>query len=289
MTDGGTVLVTGTSSGIGRRTVETFARAGFRAYAGMREPEGRNAAAKGELEALARAEGLSLEVVALDVTSDAEVGAAVARVHERSGALDVLVSNAGVSLIGLSECSSLEQVRRLFEVNYFGTLRLSRAVLPGMRKRRSGLVVHLSSMGGRVAMPSSAHYCATKAAIEMLGEVQRHELASFGVDVAIVEPGVFATAMFDKAMWWDDEARGAEYGELAHRGRQGVAIAKQMMASGGLDPQRVADAIVRLARLPAGQRPLRTPVGEDSAAMLEPIEAVTQPFAKGMFGAFGFG
>lgn len=284
MIDGGTVLITGTSSGIGRRMAETFARAGHRVYAGMREPEGRNAAAKGDLQALARAERLSLEVVELDVTDDVQVEAAIAR----TGEVEVLINNAGLSLVGLAECSSLEQVRRAFEVNYFGAVRLCRAVLPGMRRRRSGLVVHISSMGGRVAMPSTAHYCATKAAIEMLGEVQRHELASFGVDVAIVEPGLFATEIFDNAAWADDEARNAEYGDLAHKGRQGVAIARQMMTAQQFDPQRVADAVLRLARLPAGQRPLRTPVGEDSAAMLEPIDALTSPFTQGMFKAFGF-
>jgi len=284
MIDGGKVLITGTSSGIGRRMAETFARAGHRVYAGMREPEGRNAAAKGDLQALARAERLSLEVVELDVTDDVQVEAAIAR----TGEVEVLINNAGLSLVGLAECSSLEQVRRAFEVNYFGAVRLCRAVLPGMRRRRSGLVVHISSMGGRVAMPSTAHYCATKAAIEMLGEVQRHELAAFGVDVAIVEPGLFATEIFDNAAWADDEARNAEYGDLAHKGRQGVAIARQMMTAQQFDPQRVADAVLRLARLPAGQRPLRTPVGEDSAAMLEPIDALTSPFTQGMFKAFGF-
>lgn len=284
MIDRGNVLITGTSSGIGRRMAETFARAGHRVYAGMREPEGRNAAAKEELQALARAERLSLEVVELDVTDDVQVEAAIAR----AGEVEVLINNAGLSLVGLAECSSLEQVRRTFEVNYFGAVRLCRAVLPGMRRRRSGLVVHISSMGGRVAMPSTAHYCATKAAIEMLGEVQRYELASFGVDVALVEPGLFATEIFDNAAWADDEARNAECGDLAHKGRQGVAIAKQMMTTQQFDPQRVADAVLRLARLPAGQRPLRTPVGEDSAAMLEPIDALTSPFTQGMFKAFGF-
>jgi NAD(P)-dependent dehydrogenase (short-subunit alcohol dehydrogenase family) len=284
MIDGLNVLITGTSSGIGRRMAETFARAGHRVHAGMREPEGRNAAAKGELLALARTEGRSIEVVELDVTDDAQVEAAVAR----AGQVDVLVNNAGLSLVGLAECSSIEQVRRAFEVNYFGAVRLCRAVLPGMRGRRSGLVVHISSMGGRVAMPSTAHYCATKAAIEMLGEVQRYELASFGVDVALVEPGLFATGIFDNAAWADDEARSAEYGELAHKGRKGVAIARQMMTAQQFDPQRVADAVLRLAQLPAGQRPLRTAVGEDSAAMLDPIDAIVSPFTQGIFKAFGY-
>lgn len=287
MTNAAVVLVTGTSSGIGRRLAETFARAGQRVFAGMREPEGRNAAAKAELEALA-GEGLALEVVALDVTDDAQVEAAVARVLERAGRIDVLINNAGLSVIGISECSTLAQVRQGFEVNYFGPLRLCRAVLPGMRERRAGLVVHVTSMGGRIAMPSSAHYCASKAALEMYGEAQRYELAGFGVDVVMVEPGLYATEIFDKAVFSDDAARCLEYGELASKGRQGVAIAKQMMAAQGLDPQRVADAVLRLAQLPAGQRPLRTTVGDDAAAVCGPGNAITGPIVEGMFKAFGF-
>lgn len=287
MTNAGVVLITGTSSGIGRRVAETFARAGYQTYAGMREPEGKNAAAKAELAALADA-GLSLEVVALDVTDDTQVEAAVAGILERSGRIDVLVNNAGLSVIGISECSTIEQARQAFEVNYFGPLRLCRAVLPGMRKQRSGLVVHVTSMSGRIATPSAAHYAGSKAALEMLGEVQRYELMSFGIDVALVEPGLFDTQIFDKAVYWDDEARGAAYGELAHKGRQGVAIAKQMMAAHTFDPQRVADAIVRLVELPAGSRPLRTTVGDDAAAMCDPVNAITGPIAEGMFKAFGF-
>jgi NAD(P)-dependent dehydrogenase (short-subunit alcohol dehydrogenase family) len=286
-TVGGVVLITGTSSGIGRRLVETFARTEHRVFAGMREPDGKNAAAKAELEALAQGEGLAIEVVALDVTDDAQVEAAVAHVLERTGRIDVLVNNAGLTLIGLSECSSLEQVRRLFEVNYFGPLRLCRAVLPSMRKRRSGLVVHMSSIGGRATMPNSAYYCATKTGLEALGESQRYELASFGVDVVLVEPGAFGTEIFDNAMVPDDRERAAEYGPLAHKGEQGVAIAKQMIADQKLDAQEVADEVLRLARLPVGQRPLRTLVGE-GAKMLEPINAVTGPLAEAMFKAFGF-
>lgn len=287
MTDSGVVLVTGTSSGIGRRAVETFARAGYHVYAGMREPAGKNAAAKAELAALAAAEGLALEVVALDVTDDAEVEAAVAGILARTERIDVLINNAGVSLSAPAECSTLEQGKRVFETNYFGPIRLCRAVLPSMRRRRSGLIIHMSSIGGRVAMPNCAYYGGTKAALEILGEVQHYELAAFGIDVSLVEPGVYDTDMLDKLSYGDDHERLAEYGELANKARVGVAIAKQMIAAKHPDAQEVADVLLRLARLPAGQRPLRTLVGED-AAMLEPINAVTTPLGEAMFKAFGY-
>jgi NAD(P)-dependent dehydrogenase (short-subunit alcohol dehydrogenase family) len=286
MTDGGVVLVTGTNSGIGRLTVETFARAGYRVYAGMRSPEGKNAAAKGELEALART-GLALEVVTLDVTDDAQVEAAVAGILAKTERIDVLVNNAGISLAAPSECSSIEQAKLVFETNYWGPVRLCRAVLPTMRRRRTGLIVHISSIAGRVAVPNATYYGGSKAALEVLGEVQRYELASFGIDVSLVEPGVYGTDILDKLSYGDDHERLAEYGELADKAKHGVAAAKQMIANKYPDPQEIADVILGLARLPAGQRPLRTLVGE-GAAMLEPINAVTGPLAEAMFKAFGY-
>lgn len=287
MTDSGVVVVTGTNSGIGRRTVETFARAGFHVYAGMREPAGKNAAAKAELDALARADGLALEVVALDVTDDAEVDAAVAGILARTERIDVLINNAGVSLSAPAECSTLDQIKRVFETNYFGPIRLCRAVLPSMRRRRSGLIVHMSSIAGRVALPNCSYYGGTKAALEVLGEIQHYELASFGIDVTLVEPGVYGTDLLDKLSYGDDRERLAEYGPLADKAHVGVAAAKQMIAAKYPDPQEVADTLLQLARLPAGQRPMRTLVGED-AKMLEPINAVTTPLGQAMFKAFGY-
>lgn len=261
---------------------ETFARAGDLVFGGLRDGAGRNAKSRAELEAL------GVEVLELDVTDDAQVEAAVARVLERAGRVDVVINNAGISVAALSECSTVEQARMVFETNYFGPVRMSRAVLPHMRRRRSGLIVHVSSIAGRVAMPNSAHYGASKAALETFGETQRHELASFGVDVSIIEPGVFATSIFSTMAFADDTARNSEYGPLADKPAQGIAIAMQMTADGSPDPQEVADAVLRLVELPAGQRPLHVPVGQE-AMMLPQIHAITTPLGDAMFKAFGFG
>ena len=145
----------------GRRLAETFARAGASVFAGMRDPGGRNAKVRAELEVL----GLLIEVLALDVTDDAQVDAAVARVIDRHGRIDVLINNAGGGLAALSECSTVEQARQVFETNYFGPVRMCRAVLPHMRKQRSGFIVHMGSIGGSVALPNSAHYGAAKSAL----------------------------------------------------------------------------------------------------------------------------
>lgn len=275
------VLITGVSSGFGRYMAETFARAGDVVFGGLRDGQGRNAKARAELEAV------GVEVVELDVTDDAQVEAAVARVIERRGHIDVLINNAGVGLAALSECSSLDQIRRVFETNYFGPVRLCRAVLPHMRRRKSGFIVHMSSIAGRAGLPSSAYYGGTKAAIAILGEVQRYELASFGIDVSLVEPGIFATPIFDAMAYADDAARVAEYGAIGDKPAQGIAMAKQMIAGGTPDPQEVADAVFGLTRLPTGQRPLHVPVGQDAAA-LEPINALTVAYSEAMFKAFGF-
>jgi NAD(P)-dependent dehydrogenase (short-subunit alcohol dehydrogenase family) len=286
MADADVVLITGASSGFGRLMAETFGREGYRVFAGMRGSTGKNAKAREELEALASS-GRAIEVVELDVTDDAEVEAAVAGIAQRAGQLDVLINNAGISVAALSECASLEQARRVFETNYFGPFRLCRAVLPHMRRRGSGFVVHVSSIAGRVALPNSALYSASKAALEMFGEIQHYELASLGIDVSIIEPGMYGTGILDKLDHGDDAARLAEYGELAGKIDQAIEIAKQYIADKRPDPQDVADEVLRLAMLPAGERPLRVLMGED-AAMLEPINAVTEPITKAMFKAFGF-
>jgi NAD(P)-dependent dehydrogenase (short-subunit alcohol dehydrogenase family) len=281
MTEQQVVLITGVSSGFGRRMAETFLRAGDAVFAGLRDGSGRNAKARAELEAL------GAEVLELDVTSDAQVEAAVARVIERRGRIDVLINNAGIGLTGIAECSSLEQVRHVFETNYFGPLRLGRAVLPHMRQRKSGFILYMASIAGRAGLPGSAFYGGSKACLQILGEVQRYELASFGIDVSVIQPGVFATSIFDSIGHADDVARVAEYGPIGEKPAQAMAMAQQMTAAGTPDPQQVADAVFGLTRMPAGQRPLHVPIGDDAQALV-PINALTAEYSEAMFKVFGF-
>jgi NAD(P)-dependent dehydrogenase (short-subunit alcohol dehydrogenase family) len=281
MTEQQVILITGASSGFGLLMAQTFARAEDAVFAGMRGIADRNAKPRADLEAL------GVEVLELDVTNDEQVEAAVARVIERRGQIDVLINNAGIGLSALSECSSLEQVRRVFEANYFGPLRLCRAVLPHMRRRKSGFLVHMSSIAGCTGLPNSAYYGGAKASLQLLGEVQRYELASFGIDVSVVQPGMFATPIFDVIGFADDVARAAEYGPIGEKPALGIAMAKQMLAGGTPDPQEVADVVFGLTRLPAGQRPLHVPIGQDAQALV-PINALKAQFSDAMFKAFGF-
>src|SRR5579863_4033820 len=144
------VLITGASTGFGRTGAGILARRGHAVFATMRDPGGRNAPHREALEALAGREGLSLQVLELDVTDEASVDSAVRRILNRAGRIDVAINNAGIGAIGVTEAYTPVQFRQLFEVNVFGAVRVNRAVLPGMRRERSGLLIHVSSGAGRI-------------------------------------------------------------------------------------------------------------------------------------------
>ena len=187
------ILITGCSSGIGLATAIHFARARHRVFAGIRNPD-----SAGELRKAVE-EGLPITPMRIDVDKDASVAAGVASVLEQAGHIDVLVNNAGVGGSGPVELTSLERARQTFETNYFGAVRMIRAALPGMRERRSGTIVNMTSMAGRIALGSHSHYCASKFALEGLSETLAAEVRAFNIRVAIIEPGVVLTPIFSKS------------------------------------------------------------------------------------------
>ena len=193
-----TVLVTGSNSGFGRLIVETLARQGYIVFAGMRATSGRNAPAAEELLSLADREQLALHIVELDVTDDASVERAITSVIAATGRLDVVVNNAGMAYIGPLEAYTPEQVQQQFETNVFGILRVNRAALPQMRQQGSGLLLQIGSLAGRMALPFQGLYGATKFALEGLTESYRDELAPFGIDAALIEPGTYPTPIMAK-------------------------------------------------------------------------------------------
>lgn len=181
------VLVTGTSTGLGLETAVYLAQRGFHVYAGMRDV-GRRAALD---EAAARL-GLHLDVLKLDITSQVDIDGAVAAV-EQSGGIYGLVNNAGIGLRGYFEDLSDEEIRAVFEVNVFGTMAMTRAVLPHMRRARRGRIAIISSVGGRIASLAVSGYCATKFAQEGFGEALAQEVLPFGIYVSLVEPAIIKT------------------------------------------------------------------------------------------------
>jgi NAD(P)-dependent dehydrogenase (short-subunit alcohol dehydrogenase family) len=277
------VLVTGSSSGLGRATCEVLAERGHHVFATMRDVQGRNRSVAAELEELAQRRSLRLTVLELDVERDASVEKAVEAALAASGRLDVLVNNAGGGYLGTLETFSVQQVRALFERNVFSIMRVNRAVLPHMRAQGSGLLVHISSGLARFVLPFNGLYCATKCAVEAIAETYRYELAARGVDSVIVEPGVYATRFFDEAATVQpaDMERGAEYVELA-RLRQ--KLESNRPAAG--DPREVGEAIASLVELPAGSRPLRTTVGW-SARRADRLNAAAEELQRSVLGGMG--
>ena len=181
-------LITGCSTGIGRATAGRLASRGWKVYATARDV--------GKVEDLA---DRGCTVLPLDVTDEASMRAAVEEVERREGAVGVLVNNAGYSQSGAVEAVPMEKVRRQFETNVFGLVRMCQLALPGMRRQGWGRIVNVSSMGGRLTFPGGGNYHATKYAVEAISDALRFEVAGFGVGVVVVEPGLIRTGFADAA------------------------------------------------------------------------------------------
>jgi len=199
------VLITGCSTGIGRATAERLARSGWKVYATARR-----------LESIAELERHGCRLLACDVTDEASMQAAVEAVEQADGAVGVLINNAGYSQSGAIETVSMDQVRRQFETNVFGLVRMTQLALPGMRRQRWGRVVNVSSMGGRFTFPGGGFYHATKYAVEAISDALRFEVKGFGVDVVIIEPGIIKTQFGDTAVGAIEEgtAPDGDYGDF---------------------------------------------------------------------------
>ena len=283
------IIVTGSNSGFGRRIVETLARAGHTVFATMRETGGRNASAAQELKAFGAANGNRVHVVELDVTNDASVAKGVDAIAKQiDGAIDVLVNNAGRFSAGVQEAFTVEEIKALFDTNVFGPLRLNRAVLPHMRKRRSGLIVNTSSIVGRFSLPTLGTYSASKSAVEALSEAQRDELKHLGIDVSIIQPGAFPTEVGNKGLYATDTSRAEDYGHVAAIPQQlGEGLGQLFASPNAPDPQDVADAVKKLIDTPTGQRPLRVVVDKLTGDPLRALNELYPPHRQTLATAFG--
>jgi len=242
-------LITGTSTGIGLETALLFARRGYRVYAGARNP----AASEGLQRAIA--ERLSLTPIALDVDNDESVREAAAQV----GPVDVLVNNAGIGSAAAVELMPMEEIRALFETNVFGAVRMMQAVLPSMRARRTGAIINITSMMGRITLPCHGYYAATKFALTAISETLAMEVRPFGIRVASIEPGVILTPIWGKREPAVPEV--SDYGQgLARLSR---TFGAQM--EGGTTPDVVAEAIYQAA---IEDGPLHVLVGDDAEVLV---------------------
>jgi len=281
------IVITGTSSGFGRLTTETLAKAGHTVFATMRNIGGKNAPAAKALQA--HSGPGRIHVLELDVTSEASVQKAFEAIaRETGGAIDVVFNNAGRFSLGVQEAYSIAEVQSLFDTNVFGTLRVNRAALPLLRKRRSGLVINMSSIVGCISLPCVGPYAASKFAIEALTDASRDELKSLGIDVVMLQPGAFPTEVGNNGLYPADAPRANEYGEVATiPQKMGEALGQLFASPQSPKPQEVADAVKQLIDTPAGRRPDRVVVDKLTG---DPIRAVNQVYGtqrQALMAAFG--
>jgi NAD(P)-dependent dehydrogenase (short-subunit alcohol dehydrogenase family) len=250
------ILVTGTSTGIGLATALHFARARDDVYAAVRNPDTAT-----ELKTAIASERLPIHVITIDVDDASSVQQGVRGVLGRAGRIDVLVNNAGIGGGGPIEDVPVDWAKTLFETNYFGVIRMIQAVLPGMREQRTGAIVNISSIAGRVSIAGHGHYCAVKHALEAASEALAQEVQGFGIRVAIVEPGVVVTPIFTKAKRFADP--GSPYAEHVRR----LLLFYKMQMSMASQPADAA-AIIHEAATTKTPR-LRWRVGEDARLLDE--------------------
>jgi NAD(P)-dependent dehydrogenase (short-subunit alcohol dehydrogenase family) len=281
------ILITGASSGLGRLIAETLVRHGHTVFAGMRDLAGRNRRVAQAMRAQAKGAPGRLTPLPLDVTSDTSCEAAVGEVIAQAGRLDVLINNAGIGLHGLTECFTPDEGKALFEINFFGVVRMNRAALPAMRERRRGLLVHMSSGGGRALLPCMAYYCASKFALEALAESYRYELAQLGIDVTILEPGSYPSPFWGKEPGPSDLTRAPGYGALQSLPERMRGVYDQRAnGPGGPDPREVADACLKVIEMTPGTCPVRLLVGArvQEVALINEAQAKVQ---QSFYAAYG--
>lgn len=254
------VVVTGASSGFGAMTVRHLADAGHVVYAGIRQTTGRNAPAVVELDAYAAEHSVDLRALEMDVSDQDSVDAAIARIIDEQGRIDVVVHNAGHMVLGPAEAFTPEQIAQVYDINVLSTQRVNRAALPHLRTQGHGLVLWVGSSSSRGGTPPYlAPYFAAKAAEDALAVSYAAELARFGIDTTIVVPGSFTTGTnhFAHAGHAADTAVAESYDVRYPNLMDQVAARLAELAPADADPVEVARAIVRVVEAPRGQRPFR--------------------------------
>ena len=257
-------VVTGASSGIGFETALALAREGYHTYATMRDTTKSD-----KIKELGQKDGLKISVLELDVDNDDSVKVTIKKILDEKQRIDVLVNNAGWGLWGCVEDVSVDEFKTQFETNFFSVIRLIQEVGPTMRKQGSGKIINISSVAGRIGFPASPAYISSKFALEGLSESLRLEMAPFGVDVIIIEPGVIKTNFLNPVRLAKKSESDTAYRDITTKGVSGV----KMMAEMGTPPKEVADTIVKSINddksLP------RYIVGNDASMFLEAKKSKT--------------
>ncbi len=234
------VIITGASSGIGLATAELFAQKGYRTYGLSRRKQGRTD---------------FIEIQA-DVNDEESVKSAIASILKEQDQIDILVNNAGFAMVGATEENSIAQVKAIFETNFFGVVRMTNAVLPTMRKQRSGRILHIGSIVGLIPSPYMSYYSATKHAVEGYAESLDHEIRKFGIRSIVIEPGFMKTAVSSQSLNMDNPIQ--EYSSE----RESVRKLIEHGVDAGPSPDLVAEKLLEAAEVSSPR--LRYPVGKDA-------------------------
>jgi NAD(P)-dependent dehydrogenase (short-subunit alcohol dehydrogenase family) len=252
-------VVTGSSSGIGYETALTLARNSFLTYATMRSLN------KSEnVKSIAAKENLPIRITQLDVTDSVSINNAVQAILSETGRIDVLVNNAGYVLDGAFEDLSMDEIKAQYETNVFGLIRTTQAVLPAMRKQKSGTIVNISSIAGRIGYPGGSAYISTKFAVEGLSESMAYELDPFGIKVIIIEPGVIRTNIFNSVVVAKkSQDPNSPYAQI----KQKVASSFERMMKNASSPEIVAKVVLEAV---TNENPdLRYLAGKDAKTWLD--------------------
>lgn len=277
------IMITGAGGGFGLLITKALLEAGHIVVGTMRDVSGRNKDNTTKLKAV------GATVLEMDVTSDASVEKGVATAIQEVSGLDVLINNAGVGVLGVQETFTASDLQKLFDINVFGVHRVTRAVMPHMRGKKIGLVINISSLLGRIAVPFYGPYNASKWALEALSENYRIESSQAGVDVCIVEPGGYPTSFIDNLVRPSDKERISVLKEMSETAEGFLKGFEQALAGNpAQDPKNVATAIANLVAAAPGTRPFRTIV--DNMGMGGPLEGYNKQLADitaGIFANFG--
>jgi NADP-dependent 3-hydroxy acid dehydrogenase YdfG len=276
-----TILITGASSGFGRLAAEKLANSGHRVFAGFRSTDGAKKPVADELR------DKKIEILRLDVTDQASVDSAVKQLLKTTNnQLDVVVNNAGMASAGISESFTAEQVREMFDVNVFGVQRVLRATLPALRAKRSGLVINIGSILGRVTIPFFGLYGASKYAVEAMSDSYRYELSQLGIDVVLVQPSAYPTNMYAAAQQPADGEIAKTYGAVAEvPGKILKTFVTLFQGENAPNPRDVAEAIDKIVSTPVGKRPDRVVVGLPFGS--DAVNNAVNPIQRGTIDSLG--
>jgi short-subunit dehydrogenase len=282
MKDKKTVLVTGCSSGIGYATCLVFARNNFATYGSVRD-----LSKAGRIQEITNKEKLPLKIIRLDVNEDESIRIAIQKIISDSGGIDILINNAGYGMFGPIEEISIKEIKEQFETNFFGTIRLIKAIVPIMRKQRNGTIVNISSMVGRFGVPLNAAYVSSKFALEGLSESISFELDEFGIKVILVEPGVIQTDFFQNLKIKGNDTKSPYYKLMDKR----IAFLKAAMKNSVSSSDQVANTILHAVN--SRDPDMRYIIGNDATNSIHMRNSLSdREFMKwikdGMFHGKGF-